>query len=90
MYIAVRPRPGETVYTPDPDSPEKYLMDRLNDAARVDPLLAFGQPEFRRGPDHVERMLVLRFGDGSALSFHESPNAGSGTGLRLDSVTISR
>lgn len=90
MYNAVRPKPGETVYTPDPDSPKKYLMDRLNDAARDNPLLAFGQPGFRRGPDGVERVLVLRFGDGSALSFYESPNEGNGTGLRFDSVTISR
>ena len=53
MYNAVRPKRGETIYTPDPDSPKKYLMDRLNDAARANPLLAFGQPGFRRGPDRL-------------------------------------
>jgi hypothetical protein len=90
MVRVVHPRIGETISAPNPDNPEKYLMDRLNDAAGSDRWLQFSQPEFTRSSAGVENSVSLRFADGSTLRFHMSPSRGEGTGLQLVALEIVR
>lgn len=90
MYIAVKPRISEIIFTPDPDSRRRYLMDRLNDQSDRHPRWSFGQPTFRRVPNGPMTSMTLSFQDGTELVFFDSPNPGPGNGLRLDSVSIRR
>jgi len=90
VYATVKPKVSETIFTPDPDSPRKYLMDRLNDAADQHPAWRFPQPAFARSATGPMSAMTLSSRDGSSLVFFDSPNPGRGTGLRLDSVAIRR
>ena len=90
VYANVKPQVAETIFTPDSDSPRKYLMDRLNDARDDRPSWRFPQPVFARSASGPMASMTISFSDGSSLVFFDSPNPGSGTGLRLDSVVIHR
>jgi len=88
MLHAVKPRRLETVYTLDPDSPKKFLMDRLNDLEDAHAGWNFGQPEFSRTPGGPETSLTLQFRDGSRLTLFETPNPGRTNGLHFDSARV--
>ena len=87
LYVAARPKIGETVFTPNPEDTASYLWDRIAEAANSDPSLKFTASQTMSGGVVDSERLV--FADGSSLTLQMS-SAGGSPALTLESVQIAR
>ena len=87
LYVAARPKIGETVFTPNPEDTATYLWDRIAEAANSDPSLKFTASQTMSGGVVDSEKLV--FADRSSLTLQMS-SAGGSPALTLESVQIAR